>query len=155
MIEANQKMRETVIEFASCLYGGAWRERLAEVSGMPKRTVADYFQFGKALPEELSLAILRAMQNDAEAQIAEKEALCEQIKTLRTAATEKPSDIAASETQEAENLKLLASTKNFSPEDTPDRDLGDAKPATKARPYISSSRIKQRTPLRLVVSRNN
>ncbi len=155
MTEADRKIRETVIEFASCLYGGAWRERLAEVSGMPKRVVADYFRFGKTIPRELSLSMLRAIQNDAEAQIAEKQALCERIKSLRTNVTTKPSDVENTTINVVGDLRLLASTKTFQAEDVPDHTLDGVKSVTKARPHIRSSRIKQRAPLRLVVSRNN
>ena len=94
MTDADRRMRETVIEFASCLYGGAWKERLAEVSGMPKRAVADWFRSDKALPQALPLTMLRAMQNDAEAQIAEKQALCEQVKALRLELVARPANTA-------------------------------------------------------------
>ena len=101
MTENDRRMRETVIEFASCLYGGAWRDRLAEVSGTPKRTVGDWFRGDKALPRALPLAMLRAMENDAIAQIAEKEALRDRVKALRMELVSKSADAPAEKTNTA------------------------------------------------------
>lgn len=159
MTQNDLQTRETVIEFASCLYGISWRERLAEVSGMPKRTVADHFRTGKTLPQSLSLAMLRAMQNDVEAQIADKKALCEQIKSLRAALISKP--ITAAEVsnnnrnKEDQDLKILASAKDPTVETGSDAEIEEqTKIPSKKRKPLPARQPSQRQPLRLVVSRN-
>jgi len=159
LTDSDRQMRETVIEFASCLYGGAWRERLAEVSGMPKRAVADWFKSDKALPPAIPLAILRAMQNDVEAQIAEKQALCERVKAVRLELIAQPTTVETSEAKKDQDLKILASAKDLSVQANDDHsEEQQLEIPSKTRKPFAARRANKRTmhnsPLRLVVSRN-
>ena len=164
MTEADRRMRETVIEFASCLYGGSWRERLAEVSGTPKRIVNDWFRSDKALPQAIPLSMLRAMQNDAEAQIAEKQALCEQVKALRMELTAKPAvqtpaeaTVALPATEPAGPVvQLPTGTNDIAAvvREVVEQDLEIPRPHPSTQP-IAARRVKGRRALRLVSSRSS
>ena len=164
MTEADRRMRETVIEFASCLYGGSWRQRLAEVSGTPKRTVNDWFRSDKALPQSIPLSMLRAMQNDAEAQIAEKQALCEQVKALRMELVARPTEtkpvepiVTVSTPEIAEPMIQLPATANdlvAVVEEVAEQDIAIPAPRLATQP-IAARRVKGRRALRLVASRSS
>jgi len=125
------------------------------VSGVPKRTVADWFRSGKPLPQALPLSMLRAMQNDAEAQIAEKQALREKVKALRmelmaptveTTPVDAPKNAETALSAAVEETIAVANKIDDAELDIP------ALPA--AVPASATRRLKGRRALRLVVSRN-
>jgi len=93
------------------------------------------------------------------AQIADKKALCEQIKSLRAALISKP--ITAAEVsnnnrnKEDQDLKILASAKDPTVETGSDAEIEEqTKIPSKKRKPLPARQPSQRQPLRLVVSRN-
>lgn len=83
MKDTDWRMREAVVEFATSLYGGSWRERLAEISGVPKRELADCLDNFRPLPRKVSLSALRSMEIDLEARLAELDKTRNRVKDLR------------------------------------------------------------------------
>ena len=84
-------MRDAAIEFGSILFGTNWRAQLAEKAGMPKRLLDDHFASDRPLPQNVSMCILRLMQDYLDERNRETQRLAEQISVLREGASKKAS----------------------------------------------------------------
>jgi len=87
----DQRMRDAAIEFGSIMFGANWRARLADKAGLPKRILDDHFASDRALPQSVSMCILRLMQDHLDEKNREAQMLAAQIATLRQGASKNAS----------------------------------------------------------------
>ena len=87
----DKRMRDAAIEFGSILFGANWRAQLAEKAGLPRRILDDHFASDRPLPQNVSMCILRLMQDYLDERNRETETLATQIATLRDGASKQAS----------------------------------------------------------------
>ncbi len=87
----DQRMRDAAIEFGSILFGAGWRVQLARKAGIPKRVLDDHFSSDRPLPQNVSMCILRLMQEHLDERNRESQMLAAQISTLREGASKNAS----------------------------------------------------------------
>ena len=83
MTPSDHKTRNDVIEFATILYGAAWREQLAQSLGTTRRNLDHWMSAPNPLPASIVLGVVNLMKTRIETQRREQEELDLRVTKLR------------------------------------------------------------------------